>query len=249
MLTGAILHRTDLESARVYHNGLAVAWKGERKGRSVTDLKRQAQTKRSYKVHRTKVQSACAAAWCAKSSKVMLFLTITLPYDVSEDHAAKVWQLFLNSLRQTYKIKHYVWVKEKQQSGRLHYHIVISSGRINIKALQSTFESNFYNVTGLSHITHNSVRLGNNPVLRSIESVSKYLSKYLAKGTDRFERKAYGYSELTLYKDLTVQELLQFCVENSLYSKTLAVNDAYNLFFFPGYLRVMSDKIHLFSSV
>src|SRR5574340_463875 len=112
MLNGSPISRTDLTQARIYNNGLLVAWKGDRKGRSVVELKKQAKTKRFYRVRKTKVQSACVAAWCAKHKKVMLFITVTFPFDIDEVKGAKVWDLLLNSLRNTYKIKHYVWVKE-----------------------------------------------------------------------------------------------------------------------------------------
>ena len=135
--------------------------------------------KRTFKMSRLKVRSACAALWISKKSKNCLFLTFTFAYQVTEDKAAEIWELFLNNLRNNYKVENYVWVKELQtkQTNRIHYHIIIDRNRINIKSCQKTFNTVVTNCDPNGRVSNNSVRLGSDPVIRSYQSISKYISK------------------------------------------------------------------------
>jgi len=44
------------------------------------------------------------------------------------------------------------------------------------------------------------VRLGNNPIVKDINSVARYLSKYISKEIKEFDTKAYGFTDMTLYR-------------------------------------------------
>jgi hypothetical protein len=189
--------------ARVYANGLVVFTKPHSlHERTDGDLQRQAKIKRTYTIHKSKVRSACVAAWKVKKSKYMLFLTFTFPCDVTEAEAADIWNRMLKNLKQNYKVNYYVWVKERQKIGRLHYHILVDRNRLDVQALQRSWNNAIRHVLNIHILYNNSVRLGGNPIVRSIESVSKYLSKYISKGelngdersTD-FEQKAYGFTD------------------------------------------------------
>src|SRR4030042_2017006 len=129
--------------SRLYRNGTIVIWKQDIRGRDTESLTQIARHPRSYSISRTKIQSACIAAWVAKQSKFMLFITFTFPFDPTEKQASKIWDLTLNSLRNTYKIKSYVWVKEKQYKNldRLHYHCIIDRNRVDICKLQESYNS------------------------------------------------------------------------------------------------------------
>lgn len=192
--------------SKLYRNGLLVVYRRHcsRSDDKTLDLCEQVVVKkkqeRSYKVSRTKVQSACVAAWGVKRTKYMLFITFTFPFSISEERASEIWVRMCDLLKSDYAVSSYVWVKERQQSGRLHYHILIDRNRVGIKKLQHTWETIIYNVTQIRHKTHNSVRLGKRPVVYSIHSVKNYLSKYIAKGSDdekfkKFKTRAFGYTE------------------------------------------------------
>jgi len=147
------------------------------------DPEREVRTarERKYIIKRSAVRSACIDAWEKRRTKFMFFFTVTMPRAVNETDCARAWELFLNNLRKNYKITSYVWVKERQKNSRLHYHIIVDRNRINAKKLQATWENSFKTITGFTHNFHNSVRLGRDPVVRSIKAVCNYLSKYFAK--------------------------------------------------------------------
>ena len=165
---------------------------------------------RKYRIKKTRVRSACLSAWAQKQSKFMLFVTFTFPYEPSELQAAKTWKLMLDSLRNTYKITQYVWIKERQKTGRLHFHILIDRNRIGIKNLQSTWNHHIVNISPDISVSCNSVRLGSNPIVRTPQSVSKYLSKYISKTESEFTKRAWGttVAVTSLYKKIDISTLL-----------------------------------------
>jgi len=187
--------------AKLYQSGLIVLYKDF--CRTIPDrkeLKDYANRKRSYRINKNQVRSAAIRAFKLKKTQHMLFLTFTFPFEPTENEAARIWQNMLNNLKTNYHVKYYVWVKERQKSGRLHYHIIIDRNRIGIVAIQ-----NAWNVAIRHHNSdivcgNNSVRLGPRPVIQNIYKIANYLSKYIAKNNEQnryseFDRKAYGFTE------------------------------------------------------
>lgn len=197
-------------NARLYRDGTGVIFFDHK---SVSERKKPTQkAERHFKIKGSQVRSACIAAWLNKQSKNMLFITFTFPFDPSEDEAQQIWKLTLDSLRNTYKVNNYVWVKERQESGRLHYHILIDRNRVGIKNLQNTYNHHIINVNAFSMVSNNSVRLGTRPVITSIKSVSYYLSKYITKGNSEstFKKRAWGCSSgYRLYRNVDLDELFK----------------------------------------
>jgi hypothetical protein len=196
-------------NCKLYRSGLLVVYKGKRAGRKKEELNRISKLERTYSINRTKVRSASLAAWQAKTSKYMLFITFTFPFEPSEEQAAKIWNNLLTNLRNHYEIKNYVWVKECQNSGRIHYHIIVDANRIDIKRLQNTWNRCINHINPDCDCGSNSVRLGNRPIIYNIKAISKYLSKYISKSDTRkaiFNRKAYGFSDsFILAKAITTE--------------------------------------------
>ena len=169
--------------SRLYRNGAIIIWKQDRPGRDIEAMREISKLPRQYRISKIKIQSACLAAWIAKKSKYMLFITFTFPFDPTEKQASKIWDLTLNSLRNTYKIKTYVWIKEKQPKNlnRLHYHIIVDCSYINIRHLQETYNAALEHVFPGCVKFNNSVRLGHRPIIRNVHTIKKYLSKYISK--------------------------------------------------------------------
>ena len=165
---------------------------------------------RKYSINKTKLRSACIAAWVNRRSKFMLFLTFTFPFKPDEPGAVKVWNLTLGSLRNTYKVKNYAWVKEfqTQNDNRIHYHIIVDRDRIDIQSLQASYNTAIKNIFPAANPGNNSVRLGKRPVVRDIKAVKNYLSKYVSKNDTVFNGRAYGFSEgLRLSRQIDPWEL------------------------------------------
>jgi hypothetical protein len=204
--------------SRLYRNGAIIVWKQDRPGRDYEDMCTMARQKRTYSISKIKIQSACIAAWVVKQCKTMLFITFTLPFDATEKQAAKIWDLTLNSLRNTYKIKTYVWIKERQKTGRLHYHVIVDRSFISIRYLQETFNAALDNVQPGCVKFNNSVRLGSRPVICSVQRIAKYLSKYISKDENNFDARAYGFTNnLKLYRNLDSSDLEKLLIDKSKY--------------------------------
>lgn len=186
--------------------------------------------KRTYKVKKSVVKSACIDLFLKKQSKHLLFITFTLPFEMDETKSVKCWNSLLNNLRNNYEIKNYVWVKERQKSGRVHYHILIDRVYVGVKDLQTTWNTIIKNVTGVNPDFNNSVRLGFNPIVRNIKKVKNYLSKYMAKDEDgkeiEFNSKPYGYTQgLTIKKEIQIEDFQNFF--NGNYKIYLIANDKF----------------------
>lgn len=213
-------------SAKIYASGMVVIYKKHSYGeRTEEQLKWQAVQKRSYRISKSKVKSACIRAWQTKNSNNMLFITFTFPFDPTEKEAADIWNRLLKNLKQNYHVKKYVWVKERQKNGRLHYHIIIDRDRVGVINLQKSYNSAINHVRPDVDCSSNSVRLGTRPIIRNINSVAKYLSKYISKSNDEngeFTTKAYGYSDnMKISREIDTEELVFLCEKfgyNLLYS-------------------------------
>lgn len=208
------LNAVDKLSVRLYRDGTGVLYFTQyRKDNHVNPVQK---AERKFGIKKTHVRSACLACWGRKKSKNMLFITFTFPYEPSEIEAKKIWKLLLDSLRNTYNIKNYVWVKERQKTGRLHYHVIVDSDRIGISKLQSTWNNHINNVNPRCAVSNNSVRLGNNPVIRTVKAVSCYLSKYISKDVgEKYTQRAWGTSieKESFYKEIDIGEILHSCYE------------------------------------
>lgn len=225
----------DLQNAqaRLYQSGLVVIYRGNGGTRDTKRMLQRAQIKRTFAIRATKVKSACLALWKNRKNRSLLFVTVTDPYESTEEDLAKAWRNWLKNIGKNRKIRGYVWVKERQKNGKIHYHILFDAAYINVQYMQKAWEAAFFNATGREHYTHNSVRLGERPVVNSIDKVAGYLvpyfiktatddeersrsdRKYFGSGSrkyvERFERRAYGFTgSLELFRELDPIELIEF---------------------------------------
>jgi len=161
---------------RLYRNGVMVFYK-QRLSTNNYYMPPQSKKLRTFSINKTKLQSACIRLWGLRRKKSLLFITFTFAFDVIEADASKIWKLQLDSLRNTYKIRNYVWVKEVQKlnNNRLHYHIIVDRDYIDIKKCQETFNNHVHCVVPDAVISLNSVRLGNNPRVCSVKAIKNYL--------------------------------------------------------------------------
>jgi hypothetical protein len=201
---------------KLYANGSIVVYNRYYSDGSQFEGKRNSNKDKIYTINKTKVQAACCALWYQKKSTVLYFWTVTIPEKINEKQLSVAWNRYLTILRNNKKIENYAWVKEIQtaNTGNIHYHILCDK-RVDIKFCQYYWEYCLLQYCGVNTAYHNSVRLGNNPVVRNHKAVIKYLSKYATKSDCRktnFEGKAYGYSqELITDKLLDIAEINELC--------------------------------------
>lgn len=180
-------------TTRVYQSGVAITYNHVRAARKKNrnnelNLKKN---NRSYQVHRGKLRAACCSLMRNKHGYCLLFITITLPFAIPEVKAAKAWKIMLDQFRNQYKCNGYVWVKEYQKNGNVHYHILLDKAYIPIEKLQKTWNNAINHVTGIMPETNCSVRLGSQPRVFSIKKVKYYLSKYVTKEPAKMDGKQY----------------------------------------------------------
>jgi len=202
------LQFNDKIEGRLYRDGTGVLfYRSNKQKEHINPVQKK---ERKFTIKKTRLRSSCLACWALKKSKYMLFITFTFPYMPTESEAQRTWKLLLDSMRNTYKVKNYVWVKEFQSSGRLHYHILVDRDRIGIKNLQNTWNNHINNVNRGVTVSANSVRLGNRPVVRSPKAVSGYLSKYISKTDTEFKLRAWGTSidKNNIFKKIDVSDVI-----------------------------------------
>jgi len=248
---------------RIYDSGIAVTYNSKRSSKkknreNENNLKK---TNRTYRINRNHVRSACCNLARNKSGTALLFITFTLPFDISDKDVSRIWKIVVSQLRNQYKVTGYVWVREYQKQGRIHYHIIIDKAYISIKKLQKTYNNAIHHITGIMPEYQNSVRLGANPRIYSVKRVKNYLSKYITKdckgkmNKDQlqkylalqamgiedgvFLRKAYGYSTMKFFKDVYVAWNSDFLHDIYEFSKHIYTCDFYSV-------TVLSEKNKLF---
>ena len=206
------VEHVELCNSTLYKSGLLIISKPIY--RDPDDFKEPKQKKiREYIVKPNAVRSACVDLWHKRKSKNLLFFTVTIPFKINEVELSRIWNHFLNNLRNNYKVTNYVWVKEIQtKTGNIHYHVLVDRNRIGIKHLQDTWNNCINFITGTMPKFNNSVRLGKRPIVSHIQTVANYLSKYITKGDDAiiFCSRAYGYSKSFIIKrPLSNDEILR----------------------------------------
>jgi len=192
----------------LYRSGMFVINSGHRSGNPESLMKRT-DIPRKFSISKQKVRSALIELWNTKKSKHLLFITYTFAFDITETDASRVWQNHLDNLSKTFKVKGYVWVKELQKSGRIHFHLVADVHRVDIKKLQNSFNNSVLSVNSSFAVSNNSVRLGEKPIIYSIKIIAGYLSKYISKEKQYFDKRAYGYTQMNLYRIIDIGEFLQ----------------------------------------
>lgn len=129
------------------------------------------------------IVSAAANLQKVKKFK-LIFLTFTFPFEPSEKIANKILTHFLNKLKRDYGQLEYIWTKERQQTGRLHFHAIIDIPFIPIKDLQGFWNNSINTFDSSVNCSNNSLRLPpkdhNIDRMEGLETV-KYMAKYVTK--------------------------------------------------------------------
>ena len=160
---------------------------------------------KTYSITNSDYRTIVSAAINLQARKVyqIVFLTYTFAFEPSEKEGNSIIKLFFKRLRRNYYDKtNYVWTKERQKNGRLHYHSLVDMPFISIKDLQDMYNSCNIFVCGNScPVSYCSLRLP--PNHRKIDQMgavatAKYMAKYISK-----ERgKQYGLPCFGISKDI-----------------------------------------------
>lgn len=118
----------------------------------------------------------------------LILLTGTFPFEPAEREASKIWTNFISNLKKTYKLNSYVWTKERQDNGRIHYHLLCDIKFNSIKDMQQTYNICITNVCPGVTVSNNSLRLPDRSkwggVINNSEAVASYIAKYVSKSSN-----------------------------------------------------------------
>jgi hypothetical protein len=127
------------------------------------------------------VRSKCAALGyeAKKLGHSVWFITLTSSSFIETN---KVVSNFTDNMKKRGYLSKFVWVRERQERGANHWHIVFSSTlrRLDYMVFQSAWNSALRN--GGYDSSKNSVRFGKQPRVYNLNAVTAYISKYLTKG-------------------------------------------------------------------
>jgi hypothetical protein len=156
---------------------------GETKGRKQGSLK-------SYQ----KRLIANATEWLRQNATYKPYIFVATISD-SWDFDNKAIAKFCHNLKNGYKCKHYIWVKEQTKRGYAHYHFIadlpMPKDRGDFKIWSKKLSGYWYSLHNINAIplTYNSIRFGTRPKENGKRDfyvkdlrMAWYISKYLAKG-------------------------------------------------------------------
>jgi hypothetical protein len=139
-----------------------------------------------------KVRDKATALYrCFKETGI--FATLTFIQDVGDRQAVKILNKFLTVLRQGKKEIKYLWVAERQESGRIHFHVVLSK-RLSVAKYNALWVRQQYH-EGLRHrnilpghidaMTDKEIQKKLNPFdiekITTVWGLCYYMTKYITK--------------------------------------------------------------------
>lgn len=164
-----------------------------------------------YSVNKRKVRSRLTNFMNSEQGcKAMYFYTISFPPQVNYDTAYKLLNSTLTTLRKYHKLKHYLWIAERTKKGQIHFHIAVFQflkvrivndivkkyikHSIRMDGLDwSITACNHYN--GVDIAKDRKTRIPTNFADKSkVKKISSYITKYVTKGNDNFNRQAWNSS-------------------------------------------------------
>lgn len=148
-----------------------------------------------------KIKHRTIALVNAQAKKEMYSFTVTFPPEVQEDMAYKLFNNWLTYCRKYVKLKNYLWVREYQQNGTVHYHMLVPHffhvHNAN-KAMQQVLRTQIQNGQLKWHLKkakrYQGVHLGKNKHTKKVTNFAQprarrallaYMLKYMNKGKVR----------------------------------------------------------------
>lgn len=170
-----------------------------------------------YRVNKSLVISkATVFSALPTSRKFLAFYSISFPLGLSDQLAMKCLNIWLTRVRVLSPKINYLWVAERQKNKTIHFHLLCDKF-LNIRVV------NFYMAKALDGIRNecpavfrdwNRAKYNGVDVKRvfNTKGITKYLTKYIAKGESVFNCRANGFSRLVsaLFTKLLTTSYLAF---------------------------------------
>lgn len=147
--------------------------------------------------------SSAAFIQLEKRQGNVCFWTFTTQNLKCEEVGAKCFSDLLKNLKKNHGLNSYIWVKERQGNGNLHWHAILDMAYINVVLLSSIWSATLCRNRVAQTDHKNSVNISKNKsgkvvYLRDTKGAVKYLCKYmskqLAKREKPYMKRCYGMS-------------------------------------------------------
>lgn len=220
-----------------------------------------------YTVNKRKVRSRLTNFMNSEQGcKAMYFYTLSFPSQINYNTAYKLLNSTLTTLRKDHGLKHYLWIAERQKRGTIHYHIAIFQ-HIKVRIVNDIVKKYLKHSIRLDNINwsitaannYNGVDIAKDRKTRiptnfadksKVKKISSYITKYVTKGNDNFDRQAWNSSRsLAAVSDgicCSVYEIVSM-FNNEILSDSATYANEWCMFFPwkkeapPDYLKLMYD--------
>lgn len=167
---------------------------------------------RIYTVNKKRVVNILQNFVNAMEKKPSLyFYTVTFPIGCSDNTAYLSLNSWLTSLRTGYNLVNYLWIAERQLNKTIHFHIAIKE-YLPIKEVNNLMKKSLHNAIRKGRLKwnhfacskYNGVDIAKDRATKKItnfaleskeNSIAKYMTKYMTKTEDTFQRQAWQSSK------------------------------------------------------
>lgn len=206
----------------------------------------------AYKIDKKTVTKRLSTFWrTIRGEKQLYFWTITFPKGTTENEGHKLFNIWLTRMRDELNLKSYLWVKERQQNGTIHFHIAIHQ-KISVKqanrfmraSIMRGIDNGEINWQRTAAIKYNGVdiakdrktkRVVNFAKSKKAKALSNYLTKYVVKNNESFEMLAWhcsrDYSNIITSFALTRDEVKRYQLHKHITANKCYENDYFKIFY------------------
>jgi hypothetical protein len=177
-----------------YSNGIGNSKIGEMSKNGKINAK-----KKKYCIDSTSYREIVSAAIKLVRNKKneVIFLTYTFQFSESEIVHQTIFKNHLKNFSTNYGLEQYIWTKERQKRGAIHFHLLADFPFMPINDINSSFNSSISNYNSNLPISNNSVRLPKDKsIVENVGSAARYLAKYISKQSNiKWELPCYAISK------------------------------------------------------
>lgn len=183
--------------------------------KSLENIEKYRNKSRQYKLkgkNKRAIEDAAIRMYKEKKPNELLhFGTVTFSDDVPNEEKVRqaMYKKFVKNVSANYNVSGYIAVKEKgEKYGRLHYHIILRMPFVDYKKLNNCLNEihkNFGFDGSNNLFTTNSKRRRN--IIKNVEHVFRYVTKYVSKNNDTFEKRCYFISDSVKSDAIKVETL------------------------------------------
>lgn len=162
--------------------------------------------------HKRLIQSSAVRMWKEKEPNEMLhFGTVTFSDDVPNEEKIRqeIYKKFVKNMTANHGMTGYIAVKEKgEKNGRIHYHIIMRMPFVKYSLINKCLHEIHKNFgyRGSNNLFSTNSRRGRH-VIKNVDHVVKYVTKYVSKSDGVFKEKCYFISKSVQSSPIKVESL------------------------------------------